>query len=149
MINTDDFNILKQIQAVSSPILPMALETQDRYEQESLKTKLERQAIKFLFVIQSLSHVRLFVIPWTATSQASLSFTASWSLLKLMSMESVMFLNTCSSFCGVSLNRKGINLYCILIFVLEYQQQNLYSEGSSGLSENLYIPQQVQTLTCS
>lgn len=42
MINTDDFNILKQIQAASSPILPMALETQDGYEQESLKTKLER-----------------------------------------------------------------------------------------------------------
>ena len=106
------------------------------------------QAIKFLFVVQSLSHVRLFVIPWTATSQASLSFTASWSLLKFMSMESVMFLKSCSSFCSISLNRKGINMYSILIFVLAYQQQNLYSEGSSGLSENLYSPQQdkVQTL---
>ena len=37
-----------------------------------------------------LSHVRLFVIPWTATRQASLSFTISWSLLKLMSIESVI-----------------------------------------------------------
>ena len=34
--------------------------------------------------------VRLFVTPWTAVCQASLSFTISWSLLKLMSVESVM-----------------------------------------------------------
>ena len=34
--------------------------------------------------------VRLFVTPWTAAHQASLSFTISWSLLKLMSAESVM-----------------------------------------------------------
>ena len=37
-----------------------------------------------------LSHVRLFVTPWTAAHQASLSRTNSWSLLKLMSIESVM-----------------------------------------------------------
>ena len=40
--------------------------------------------------VQSLSHVRLFVAPWTAPRQASLSITNSWSLLKLMSIESVM-----------------------------------------------------------
>ena len=40
--------------------------------------------------VQSLSRVRLFVIPWTASRQASLSITNSWSLLKLMSIESVM-----------------------------------------------------------
>ena len=39
---------------------------------------------------QSLSCVWLFATPWTATRQASLSFTISWSLLKLMSIESVM-----------------------------------------------------------
>ena len=41
-------------------------------------------------VVQSLSRVQLFVTAWTATCQASLSFTISWSLLKLMSIESVM-----------------------------------------------------------
>ena len=41
-------------------------------------------------VAQSLSCVWLFVTPWTAARQASLSFTISQSLLKLMSMESVM-----------------------------------------------------------
>ena len=41
-------------------------------------------------VVQSLSHVQLFAIPWTAAHQASLSITNSQSLLKLMSIESVM-----------------------------------------------------------
>ena len=40
--------------------------------------------------VQSLSHVRFFVIPWTAACQDSLSITNSWSWLKLMSIESVM-----------------------------------------------------------
>ena len=40
--------------------------------------------------VQSLSRVQLFVIPWTAARQASLSITNSQSLLKLMSIESVM-----------------------------------------------------------
>ena len=41
-------------------------------------------------VVQSLSRVQLFVTAWTAAHQASPSFTISWSLLKLMSIESVM-----------------------------------------------------------
>ena len=44
-------------------------------------------------VIQSRSRVGVFVIPWTAACQASLSFTISQSLLKLMSIESVMLSN--------------------------------------------------------
>ena len=40
--------------------------------------------------VQSLSCVRLFVTPWTAAHQASLSITNSWSLLKLMSVGLVM-----------------------------------------------------------
>ena len=43
--------------------------------------------------VQSLGHVQLFVIPWTAAWQASLSITNSWSLFKLMSIELVMPLN--------------------------------------------------------
>ena len=43
--------------------------------------------------VQSLSRVRLFVTPWTAAHQASLSFTMSQSLLKFMSIESVMLPN--------------------------------------------------------
>ena len=43
--------------------------------------------------VQSLSRVRLFATPWTAACQASLSITSSRSLLKLMSIESVMPFN--------------------------------------------------------
>ena len=49
-------------------------------------------------VIQSLSHVWFFETPWTAACQASLSFTTSWSLLKFMSIESVMLFNLISTF---------------------------------------------------
>ena len=40
--------------------------------------------------VQLLSCIRLSATPWTAACQASLSITNSWSLLKLMSIESVM-----------------------------------------------------------
>ena len=40
--------------------------------------------------VQPLNHVPLFAAPWTAAHQASLSIANSWSLLKLISIESVM-----------------------------------------------------------
>ena len=43
-----------------------------------------------IVVVQSLSRVRLSATPWAAAHQASLSFTISGSLLRLMSIESVM-----------------------------------------------------------
>ena len=53
------------------------------------KKKAKWLSVQFSSV-QSLSHVQLFVTPWTAACQASLSITNSWSLLKLVSIESVM-----------------------------------------------------------
>ena len=44
-------------------------------------------------VAQSLSHVRLFVTPWTSVHQAFLFSTISWSLLKVLSIELVMLSN--------------------------------------------------------
>ena len=41
-------------------------------------------------VVQSLSHIQLFVTSWTIAHQAFLSFTISWSLLRLMPTELVM-----------------------------------------------------------
>ena len=55
--------------------------------------------------VQSLSRVQLFATPWTAARQASLSITNSQSLLKLMSIESVMPSN-------------HLILYCILLLLL-------------------------------
>ena len=49
---------------------------------------------KSLFVVVHwLSHVQLFVTPWTSAYQAPLSFSISWSLLKFMSIESVILSN--------------------------------------------------------
>ena len=55
--------------------------------QISISNTLETQVSQS---VQSLSHFQLFVTPWIAASQASLSITNSRSLLKFMSMESVM-----------------------------------------------------------
>ena len=50
-----------------------------------------RQMLNFIYiVVQLLSPVQLFMTPWMAVHQASLSFTISWSLLKLMSIKLVM-----------------------------------------------------------
>ena len=53
-------------------------------------------------VTQSWSPVRLFATPWTAACQAPLSFTVSWSLLKLLCIESVMPSN-CPNLCHQSI----------------------------------------------
>ena len=56
---------------------------------DPLDQKNETNVVTFSSV-QSLSHVGLFATPWAAAHQTSLSITSSWSLLKLMSIESVM-----------------------------------------------------------
>ena len=59
----------------------------------SIRPFLYSSSVYFSFQfssVNSLSHVRLFVAPWTAAHQASLSITNSWSLLKLMFIELVM-----------------------------------------------------------
>ena len=52
-----------------------------------------QRTVCLLLLNQSLSHVQLFVTPWTAAHQASLSFTVPWSLNKFMYMESMMASN--------------------------------------------------------
>jgi len=74
---------LTSIQAVLTQILPF-----------SSSPDISSQVLRLIWVelcfCCSLSHVWLFAAPWTATCQASLFFTISWSLLKLMSIESMM-----------------------------------------------------------
>ena len=55
--------------------------------------------LSFSSSVQLLSCVRLFTTLWAAAHQASLSFTISWSLLKLMSIELVMPSNHLTLFC--------------------------------------------------
>ena len=55
------------------------------------KKRKKQQMIKTVYQsVQSLSHIQLCATTWTAACQASLSITNSGSLLKLMSIESVM-----------------------------------------------------------
>ena len=53
-------------------------------------SNIRKCVLPYFVVVQSLSCVWLFETPWTAARQVSPSFTTSWSLLKLMSSESVM-----------------------------------------------------------
>ena len=72
--------------------------------------------------VQSLSHVRFFVTSWTAARQASLSITNSQSLLKLMSIKSVMPFN-----------------YLILCHTLHHLPSVLLSTGVSSSESVLCI----------
>ena len=46
--------------------------------------------VAVVVIVQLLSHVQLFATPWTVAHQASLSSTVSWSLLKFMSMITIL-----------------------------------------------------------
>ena len=59
--------------------------------------------LKDLSSVHSLSCVQLFATPWTGVSQASLSITNSWSLLKLMFIESMMLSNHLILWCHLLL----------------------------------------------
>ena len=52
-----------------------------------------KNSFSVVVVVQSLCLVWLFATPWTAACQVSLSFTISWSLLRFMSIESLMLSN--------------------------------------------------------
>ena len=69
----------------------------ENYGQETKRPKIQVSSMKSWWQkedqfrsVQSLSRVQLFATPWTAARQASLTFTISQSLLKLMATESVM-----------------------------------------------------------
>ena len=56
-------------------------------------TGLLEKWLLVIVTVQSLRHVQLFVIPWTAARQASLSFTISWNVIKFTSIELAMLSN--------------------------------------------------------
>ena len=81
------------------------------------------------FVVgQLLSHVLLFATPWTAAHQASLSFTISWSLFRLMCIESVMpssHLTLCCPLLLLNLPQHQ-GLHCTWNFTLSYNHLSSY-----------------------
>ena len=71
-----------------------------------------------ILVVQSLSHVWLFATQWTAAHQTSLSFTVSWSLLRFVSIESVMLSNHLILCCP--LLQHGVFWVVLLVIITEY-----------------------------
>ena len=86
--------------------------------------------IQIFIIIQLLSCVGLFAAPWIAAHQASLSFTISWSLFKLMSIYPLFF----RFFCHIDhyrvLSRVPCAIQWVLISYLFYIQQCVYVSRS-------------------
>ena len=92
-------------------------------------------------VLSCFSHVRLLVAPWTAACQASLSFTNSWSLLRVMSIELVMLSNhliLCCPFssCPQSLSASG-----------SFPMSGLFASGVQTIGASASVlPMNIQSL---
>ena len=80
--------LLGRLSCGLSSNIPLPSSLRDAFR--SLQYAVNICQANLLVDVQSPSHVRLFRIPWTTTLQFSLSLTISWSLLKFMSIESVM-----------------------------------------------------------
>ena len=78
-------------------------------------------------VVQSLSHTQLFATPWAAKHQASLSFTISWSLLKLMSIESTLPSN------HLILCRPLLLLPSIFLSIMSFPMSWLFTSGGQSI----------------
>ena len=87
---TSDMWWYHSLMAESEEELRSLLKVIKESEKAGLKLNIQKMKIMASGPFSSLSHVRLFATPWTAASQASLSITNSWSLLKLTSIKSVM-----------------------------------------------------------
>ena len=107
----------------------------------NMNSAFKGQEQVLLFIVQSLSCVRLFATPWTAACQASPSFTISMSLLKHMSTESVMPCNDlilCRPLSSCSQSFPGLGSFLI---------SQLFASGGQSLGASapaLVLPMNVQ-----
>ena len=99
------------------------------------------------FVVQSLSRVWLIGTPGTAALQASLSFTISWSLFKLMSSDSVMLSNHLIP-CGPLLLPLSFPESCVVLFLFFFffflMSQLLATGGQSTRISAPVLPENIQ-----
>ena len=105
-----------------------------KYKVTNTKSIKPKKSQSRLSSVQSLSRVQLFATPWTVARQAFLSITNSRSLLKLMSIESVMPSNHLILFCPLLLLPlifssirvlSNESVLCIRWPKLEFQLQHL------------------------
>ena len=91
--------------------------------------------------VQSLSRVQLFGTPWTAASQTCLLITNSWSLLKLMSIESVMPSNHLILCCPLLL------LPSVFLSIRVFLMSRLFASGGQSIGASAstsVLPMNVQ-----
>ena len=110
-------------------------------------------------VVQLPSRVRLFVTPWTAAHQASLSFTISQSLLKCMSIESVIlsnhlilccpFLLLPSIFPSIRVFSKWVSSLPQVAKVLELQLQHQSIQWIFRVDFAIYLSRAKQSISSS
>ena len=94
-------------------------------------------ALDHLFVVvQLLSYVQLFAIPWTAALQASLFFTVSQSLLKFMSVESVMLSNHLILCCPLLLLPSIFPSICVFFF---FSLSRLFPSGGQSIEASASV----------
>ena len=90
-LDTSSWTYLSLLLLFSWFLIPLSLDlVHSPQTMGDLKASTYNKCSIHSFVVQSLSCVRLFATPWTVALQASLSITNSRSLLKFMSIESVM-----------------------------------------------------------
>ena len=92
--------------------------------------------------VQSLSHVQLFATPWTVACQASLLFTISWSLLKLMSIESMMPSS------HLILCHPLLLLPSIFSSIISFPMSRLFTSGGQSIGASasvLVLPMNIQS----
>ena len=101
-------NLIYMLTAYAFPIWISEIRSQQGIKKENERKRADSKQPMYAFSsvqfssLQSLSRVQLFVTPWITAHQASLSITNSWSLSKLMSIESVMSSNHLSLCCPLS-----------------------------------------------
>ena len=77
-------------QEILDELLVRGFSLVNTFQSKTIRVMRVVETKSHVVAVQPLSHVQLFVIPWTAAHQTFLSFTIFQSLLKLMSIESVM-----------------------------------------------------------
>ena len=97
--------------------------------------------------VQSLSCVQLFVTPWTAAGHASLSITISWSLLKLMSIESVMpssYLILCCPFSSCLQSFPALVFWWVVVSFLMSQFFTSGGQSTGASASPSVLPMNIQ-----
>ena len=99
------------------------------HKKETQSVLFTPTSLELHFAVQLLSRVRLFTTPWTAACQASLSFTISQNLLKLMSIELVM------AWCHPAISSSVLPFSCFKSFPASgsFPMSQLFTSGGQSI----------------